>query len=288
MRFEDGFLKKLEYLRLVSMRAFAGRDHADRLARKRGQGLEFADYRQYTPGDDVRHIDWKAYKRLNRLLLRLFDEEQDLPVYLFIDASRSMADREKFDQARRLAAALCYIGLIHFDRVTILPFRAHLGQETVPGRGRGRIFSVFDRLEQLESTGATDFLQSFKQFAGRSHRRGMAFVISDFLDPAGFEAGLRMLSSTGHDVLVVHVVSTHDRDLEALGHVRFVDAETGEYRDVEVTSGLAHAYAGAWDTHVDAVKEFCARYRLPYVRANAEDPFEEIILRTFREGGFLA
>ena len=143
LRFEDDFLKKLEYLHVVSKKAFAGQNRADRLARKRGRGLEFADHRQYAPGDDFRHIDWKAYQRLNRLLLRLFDEEQDLPIYLFIDASRSMAETAKFDQARRIAAALCYIGLAHLDRVTILTFGATLGVETMPGRGRGRIFRVF-------------------------------------------------------------------------------------------------------------------------------------------------
>jgi uncharacterized protein (DUF58 family) len=265
MRFEDDFLKKLEYLRIVSMRAFAGRDRADRLARKRGRGLEFADYRQYAPGDDVRHIDWKAYKRLNRLLLRLFDEEQDLPVYLFLDASRSMGNGDKFDQAKRIAAALCYIGLVHFDQVSILPFDSTLAPETVPGRGRGRIFTVFNRLEQLAANGRTDLVQSFKQFASRSHRRGLAIVISDFLDPAGFEAGLRLLSGSGHD-----------------------DAESGEFRDIDVTSGLAKAYGDAWRTHADDVEAFCGRAHLAYVRANAEDPFEEVILRTFRKGGFLA
>ena len=122
LRFEDDFLKKLEYLHVVSKRAFAGQNRADRLTPKRGRGLEFADHRQYTPGDDFRHIDWKAYKRLNRLLLRLFDEERDLPIYLMLDASRSMAEPAKFDMARRIAAALCYIGLAHLDRLTILPF----------------------------------------------------------------------------------------------------------------------------------------------------------------------
>src|SRR5207342_3648422 len=122
LRFEDDFLKKLEYLHVVSRRAFAGQSRADRLAPKRGRGLEFADHRQYAPGDDFRHIDWKAYKRLGRLLLRLFDEEQDLPIYLFLDVSRSMAEPAKFDQARRIAAALCYVGLAHLDRLTILTF----------------------------------------------------------------------------------------------------------------------------------------------------------------------
>ena len=124
LRFEDDFLKKLEYLHVVSKRAFAGQNRADRLTPKRGRGLEFADHRPYAPGDDFRHIDWKAYKRLNRLLLRLFDEERDLPIYLMLDASRSMAEPAKFDMARRIAAALCYIGLAHLDRLTILPFGA--------------------------------------------------------------------------------------------------------------------------------------------------------------------
>jgi uncharacterized protein (DUF58 family) len=287
MRFEDGFLKKLEYLRILSMRTFTGRDRADRLARKRGRGLEFADYRQYAPGDDVRHIDWKAYKRLNRLVLRLFDEEQDLPIYLFLDASRSMAGQGKFDQAKRIAAALCYIGLVHFDSVTILPFRGQLGQETVPGRGRSRIFPVFQMLEALEAHGATDVLQSVRQFAARMHRRGVALVISDLLDPAAVE-GLRLLSSLRHDVFVVHIVSERERDVGALGEVRFVDVESGEQVDLDVTDGLARAYGQAWDARAAEIESYCARYRFVYVRARAEDPFEDIILSTFREGGFLA
>src|SRR6476661_5752662 len=142
LRFEDDFLKKLEYLHVVSKREFAGQNRADRLTPKRGRGLEFADHRPYTAGDDFRHIDWKAYKRLNRLLLRLFDEEQDLPIYLLLDTSASMAEQAKFDQARRLTAALCYIGLVHLDRLTILTFAQGLAQEWSPGRGKGRIFRV--------------------------------------------------------------------------------------------------------------------------------------------------
>src|SRR5688500_1445964 len=108
LRFDDQFLKKLEYLHIVSRRAFTGHNRADRLTPTRGRGLEFADHRPYAPGDDFRHIDWKAYQRLGRLLLRLYDEERDLPIYLMLDVSRSMAEPAKFDMARRLAAALCY------------------------------------------------------------------------------------------------------------------------------------------------------------------------------------
>jgi uncharacterized protein (DUF58 family) len=288
LRFEDDFLKKLEYLHVVSKKAFAGQNRADRLARKRGRGLEFADHRQYAPGDDFRHIDWKAYQRLNRLLLRLFDEEQDLPIYLFIDASRSMAEPAKFDQARRIAAALCYIGLAHLDRVTILTFGGKIADEAMPGRGKGRIFRVFEQLERLETAGTTDLRETFKEFASRSRQQGLAVVISDFLDPQGFENGLKILASMGHDVFVVHIASQADRHPGALGEVRFVDTETGELRDVEVTPALARAYNEVWEQHAAELERFCGRYNLGYVRADAERAFEQIILHTFRKGRFLA
>lgn len=288
LRFEDGFLKKLEYLRVVSKRAFAGQNRADRLTPKRGRGLEFADHRPYSAGDDFRHIDWKAYKRLNRLLLRLFDEERDLPIYLMLDTSRSMAEPAKFDMARQIAAALCYIGLVHLDKLTLLPFGQGLGRESSPGRGKGRIFRVFEQLEQMETGGPTDLRESFKEFASRPRQMGLTVVISDFLDPGGFESGLKILRTIGHDVFVVHVASKRDRDPGAFGELRFVDAETGDLREVDVTPRLASAYVRAWDAHARDLARFCARYAIGYVRADAERPFDEIILKAFRQGRFLA
>jgi uncharacterized protein (DUF58 family) len=317
LRFDDDFLKKLEYLHVVSKRAFAGQNRADRLTPKRGRGLEFADHRPYTPGDDFRHIDWKAYKRLNRLLLRLFDEERDLPIYLMLDVSRSMAEPAKFDMARRIAAALCYIGLVHLDRLTILTFGAGLGHESSPGRGKGRIFRVFELLERMEAGGPTDMRESFKEFAARPRQMGLTVVMSDFLDPGpgasakagpptpasakaglasptapaatqGFEAGLKILRTLGHDVFVVHVTSERDRDPGAFGDVRFVDAETGDLREIEVTPRLAAAYIQAWEAHAAELARFCGRYNIGYVRADAGSPFEEVILKSFRQGRFLA
>jgi uncharacterized protein (DUF58 family) len=288
LRFDNDFLKKLEYLHVVSKRALAGQNRADRLSPKRGRGLEFADHRPYAAGDDYRHIDWKAYKRLNRLLLRLFDEERDLSIYLMLDVSRSMAEPAKFDMARRVAAALCYVGLAHLDRLTIVPFGRGLRHESSPGRGKGRIFRVFDALQALEAAGPTDLRESCKAFASRPRQLGLVVIISDFLDPLGFESGLKILRTLGHDVFVVHVTSEHDRDPGVFGTVRFVDAETGEVREVEVTPRLAAAYVQASKAHGTALEHFCGRYDIGYVRAEAERPFEEVILRTFRQGRFLA
>jgi uncharacterized protein (DUF58 family) len=311
LRFENDFLKKLEYLHVVSKRALAGQNRADRLSPKRGRGLEFADHRPYAAGDDYRHIDWKAYKRLNRLLLRLFDEERDLSIYLMLDVSRSMAEPAKFDMARRIAAALCYVGLAHLDRLTIVPFGRDLGHESSPGRGKGRIFRVFETLEQLEASGPTDLRAACKAFASRPRQLGLVVIISDFLEPGtvpdeisvaddagrlkssspdaiGPQAGLKILRTLGHDVFAVHVTSERDRDPGVFGTIRFVDVETGEVREIEVTPRLAAAYVKAAETHADALQKFCGRYDIGYVRADAERPFEEIILRTFRQGRFLA
>src|SRR5262245_32926718 len=288
LRFSDDFLKKLEYLHVVSKQAFAGQNRADRLTPKRGRGIEFADHRQYTPGDDYRQIDWKAYKRLNRLLLRLFDEERDMSIYLMLDVSRSMAEPVKFDQARRIVAALCYIGLVHLDRMMILPFGRGLGHESTPGRGKGRIFRVFEMLERLEAAGPTDLRESFKEFASRPRQLGLAVIVSDFLDPGGFEQGLKILRTLGHDVFVIHVASEADRDAGAYGDVRFIDSETGDRREIEVTPRLAAAYRAAWDAHASELEHFCGRYNIGYIRADAERPFEDVVLKAFRPGRFLA
>jgi len=288
LRFSDEFLKKLEYLHVVSKQAFAGQNRADRLTPKRGRGIEFADHRPYAPGDDYRQIDWKAYKRLGRLLLRLFDEERDMSIYLMLDVSRSMAEPVKFDQARRIVAALCYIGLVHLDRMLILPFGRGLGQESTPGRGKGRIFRVFEMLERLEAAGPTDLRESFKEFASRPRQLGLAVIVSDFLDPGGFEQGLKILRTLGHDVFVVHVASEADRHAGAYGDVRFIDSETGDRREIEVTPRLAAAYRAAWDAHASELEHFCGRYNIGYLRADAERPFEDVVLKAFRQGRFLA
>ena len=308
LRFENDFLKKLEYLHVVSKRALAGQNRADRLSPKRGRGLEFADHRPYAAGDDYRHIDWKAYKRLNRLLLRLFDEERDLSIYLLVDVSRSMAEPAKFDMARRIAAALCYVGLAHLDRLTIVPFGTEIKRESSPGRGKGRIFRVFEALEQLDPGGPTDLRAACKAFASRPRQAGLVVVISDFLEPGcapsqeatdervgpaakdaiGPQAGLKILRTIGHDVFAVHVTSERDRDPGVFGTVRFVDVETGEVREIEVTPRLAAAYVKEAGRHAEALEHFCGRYDIGYVRADAERPFEDVILRAFRQGRFLA
>ena len=290
LRFDNDFLKKLEYLHILSKRVFAGQFRAERIARKRGSGLEFADHRPYALGDDFRHIDWRAYQRLDRLLLRMFEEEQDMPVYLFIDTSRSMAEGNpsKLDYACHVAAALCYIGLSHLDRVAILTWKDKLDAETPTRRGKGQIFRIFDFLTALEPQGRTDLAESIRAFCARRKQKGVAVVMSDFLDPSGHEAGLNALRYFQHDVFLVHVTSRNDADPAIAGDVRMVDSESGDARDVELTPTLINAYRRAWQHHVESLQAYCGKYDLGYVRTPVEEPFEDTILQVFRQGRFLA
>ncbi len=287
--FDGEFLKKLEYLHIVSKRAFAGQFRAERRTRRRGSGLEFADHRAYAPGDDFRRVDWRAYQRLNKLLLRLFEEEQDLPIYLFIDCSRSMADGRptKMAYACQVAAALCYIGLAHLDRVTLAPYTDQLGRELLSQRGKGQIFKVFRFLSELASGGHTDSKAAFETFCRRKQPRGIAVVISDFLDPHGFDQGLNLLRFSHHDIFAIHVVSRSDSEPALRGDLQLVDAETGTTHDIAATPSLLAAYRRIYTDFCEEVARFCSRYRLGYVRTETEVPFEDVVLQVFRQNRFL-
>ena len=242
--FDDEFLKKLEYLSILSKRLFAGQFRAERRAKRRGTGLEFADYRQYVAGDDFRHLDWKAYLRLNRLILRLFEEEEDLPIYLFVDASQSMTygDPSKFDYARRVAAALCYIGLSNLDRVNVIAYADKIKGELPPQRGKGRIFRVFKFLEEVTTGGETNARESFKTYCTETRRRGLAVVISDFFDPAGFQSGLDILRHFKHDIFILHIASHEEVEPALKGELVLVDSENNVSREVTVTPSLLASY----------------------------------------------
>lgn len=287
--FDDEFLKKLEYLNVVSKR-FKAERRVDRRRRRRGGGLEFADHRAYVPGDDFRHLDWKAFLRLNRLILKLFEEKEDLPIYLFLDASQSMNYGQplKLDYVRRVAAALCYIALGNLDRVNVVSFADRVTSELPPQRGRGRIFTIFRFLEAMAPTGATNARASFKTYCSQLRRRGLAVVVSDFLDPQGFESGLDVLRHAGHDVFLVHVVSQEEIDPPLRGELQLVDAESQARCDITITPSMLAAYSAEFARHCQSIEQYCSRYQLGYVRAATDVPFEELVLQVFGQGRFLA
>jgi len=287
--FDDEFLKKLEYLNIISKRLFAGQLRAERRTRRRGTGLEFADYRAYVAGDDFRHLDWKAYLRLNRLILKLFEEEEDLPIYFFVDSSQSMnyGQPTKLDYARRVAAALCYIGLANLDRVNVISFAEGVKAELPPQRGKGRIFKIFRFLTDMNPGGETDARASFKTYCTETRRRGLAVVISDFFDGHGFENALDILRHFRHDIFVIHIASHEEIDPRLRGELLLVDAESNQAREITVTPSLLAAYRTEYLKYCEAIESYCGRYQLGYARTVTDFPFEELVLKVFRQGRFL-
>jgi uncharacterized protein (DUF58 family) len=287
--FDDEFQKKLESLAIVSRRVFSGRMRAERRTKKKGSGIEFADHRDYAPGDDFRSVDWNVYQRFSRLLVRLYEEEEDLSIYFIVDCSSSMAfgDGRKFDQARRLCAALAYVGLANLDRVTIVGASDEIVARMPTTRGKGRIFKVFNFLRSLEPGGTTDLQDSLKTFVAQHKRRGLAVLISDLYDPAGFERGINVLRYNKFEPYVLHVVDPADARPGLRGDVRIYDCETGDEREVTVTQKLLERIQQAYSDYLAEIERFCVGRQVPYFLADVDTPFDEQVLRVFRRGGFL-
>lgn len=286
--FDEDFMRKLEYLAIVSKR-FAGQYKAERRSRKLGSGIEFADYRGYVPGDDFRYLDWRTYLRLDKLLLRLFDEEEDLPIYMFIDVSQSMdfGSPSKIDYGRKVAAALCYIGLANLDRVTMIAYADGVTEQLSPQRGKNQIFRVFQFLSEIDPGGRTSGKEAFKVFCTGKRRRGLAVVISDFFDPEGYDHGLNMLRYFRHDVFAIQVMAHEDTEPRLRGQLQLVDSESNSSRQVTVTAELLEAYRKEMMRFSEELREFCVKYQLGYVRTGTDYPFEDLILQIFRQGRFL-
>ena len=287
--FDDEFQRRLETLAIVSRRVFAGRSRAERRSSKKGSGVEFADHKSYVAGDDFRFIDWNLYQRFGRLLIRLYEEEEDLSIYFLLDCSASMAFSRspKFDQAKRLCAALAYVGLANLDRVTLLGVSQSVTLRLPPTRGKNRIFKVFEFLQRLEAQGATNLRDAANSFVAQHKRRGLVVVVSDFYDPAGFEAGLNTLRYNKFEPYVLHVVDPREAHPDLRGDVRVYDCETGEERDVTITDALLGRVAHAYEQYAQELEHFCTKSHIPYFRAGTNQPFDELVLRVFRRGGFL-
>lgn len=288
--FDDDFLKKLEYLFIVSKKVFSGRLRSERKTKIVGSGIEFADYRDYVPGDDLRYLDWSVLARTERMLIRLFEEEEDLFIYFLIDMSQSMrlGGAAKLSYAKRLAAALAYIGLSNMDRVSVVPFADNLLDRLPPARGRGQIFKVFRFLEQdYDENLRTDLRNSLRKFVAQNKRAGLAVVISDFYDLTGFEEAINFLRFRKFEPLVCHVFDHSDLEPSLFGDLDLLDCETGERVTVTVTRDLLARYREAHDELMEEVETFCTRKSVRYFRAPVQVPFDELVLRVLRAGGFI-
>jgi len=288
--FDDRFLKTLEHLHMVSRKVFAGNLRAERRTRKVGSGIEFADHRTYTRGDDFRYIDWNLYGRMDKLLLRLFEEEEDLHIYILVDVSDSMAigsPLPKLHYAMQVAAALTYVGLANLDRVAIIPFSDRILGRLPPSRGKNRIFRVFDFLRTCDLGGKTELADCMKDFVHQNKRRGLAVVISDFYDPQGFEQGINTLRYNKFEPFVLQVYDHREAEPQLHGDLALVDCETGDTREVTVSRALLEQYTKAHEAYCQELEAYCTKYAMPFFRTVTSIPFDELVLKIFRSGGFL-
>jgi len=288
--FDERFLKTLEHLHMVSRKVFAGNLRAERRTRKVGSGIEFADHRTYARGDDFRYIDWNLYGRLDKLLLRLFEEEEDLYIYILIDVSDSMsigAPLPKLHYAMQVGAALSYVGLANLDRVAIIPFSDRLIDRLPPSRGKNRIFRVFDFLRKCEIGGQTQLAECMKTFVTQNKRRGLAVLISDYYDPVGFEQGLNTLRYNKFEPFVLQVYDQREANPQLHGDLALVDCETGDTREVTVSRALLEAYQREHERYCKELEAYCTRYAMAFFRTHTAIAFDQLVLKIFRSGGFL-
>ncbi|MFO0534797.1 MAG: DUF58 domain-containing protein [Planctomyces sp.] len=286
MLFPPDFLTRLEYLSIMSKRVFRGQVLAQRRTRQTGAGIEFADHREYSPGEDLRYLDWNVYARHGDLLIRRFQEEQDLHLWLLLDCSNSMnlADGRKFDLARQLAAALAWIALADLDRISVLACAAGVVEQFPLTRGRERILPLMQFLQGLTaSTPQTSLLESVRQFLHRRPRPGIAVILSDLFDPAGFEAGLDQLRFSGFDLHVIQLHHPLDADPAVLGDAELVDVETGTTLQTTITEHMLSEYRRLFRQHQDAVRNYCARYNLGCTQSGCQVQFDSLVMAMMKQ-----
>lgn len=290
---DEEFIRKIQGLELVSRKIVSGKMKGERRSKRRGHSSEFADYRPYVSGDDLRHLDWNIYGRLDRLFLKLFQEEEDLWVNILLDRSPSMrfGQPDKFEYAKRIAAALAYIGLHHYDRVRVGAFSERMVPVFAPARGRryiGRLFEALERLEPEEGAG-TDLARGSREFALERRLRGVVVFISDFFDRRGFEAALRYLYSGGvqSEVFVLQVLAPEEIEPPLQGDLKLVDAEDGVEAEVSISGALLRSYRRNLEAFRSEIKEFASRRGLHYAFTSTAVPFDRLILDYLRRRGLL-
>ncbi|HEY3225869.1 MAG TPA: DUF58 domain-containing protein [Planctomycetota bacterium] len=290
MPFGPEFIRTLDALNLLARRLLSGEDRADRPTPRRGASLEFADYRRYTPGDEIRYIDWNVYARHGALFVKEFAAEENVHVTIILDTSASMAfgKASKFEAARELAAALGYIALANFDSVSVAAAGATLKIHVRHLRGKRSVFPLLAALEGLASGGRTDFKAVFAAPLERRKGRSLILLLTDFCDPAGYSTGIRSLLSQGHQVHMIHVVAREELEPPERGLFQLVDLETGERRTVPLSPGTVERYRDRFRAFCDEVERFSTEHELYYARIRSDEPLERRVRDILRRGGILA
>jgi uncharacterized protein (DUF58 family) len=281
---DQSFLSKIGRLDIVSRKILQGKIKGEKRSKKRGQSVEFADHRQYAPGDDLRFLDWSIYARLDRLMIKLFQEEEDLRIYVLVDSSASMdyGRPNKFRYVQKVAAALGYIGLVNQNRVGLGTFSSQLDRVFRPERGRRNLPKMISFLENTPCEGRTNLGVACKRFAQEHRQKGVVILISDFLDRHGYEDAVRFFTARKMDVFCLQVLSPQELDPPLAGDLKLIDAEDGEETEVTISQPLLDAYKKNLAALIGGLREFCHKRGARYLSASTAMPFDRLILDQLR------
>ncbi len=292
MIFDESTLRKLNRLALVASQVRAGMMKGERRSTRRGTSVEFADYRDYTPGDDLRRLDWNIYARLERPFIKLLEEEEDLAVHILLDASASMdwgeGEQHKYRYALRLAAALGVIALVAGDQLTAATLSS--GRPSArfgPSRGQPGLLRFLAALEGFQPAGATDLNASLRSYALEARRPGLAILISDLLAPGGHAAGLAQLQARGYEAILIHLLSPDELEPPLAGDLRLVDVETGHAREVSIDGGLRELYRRRLRLWQEEIQAACRKRNVRYLPLVTSTPWEKIVFSEMRKAAIV-
>lgn len=286
---EPGFMTRIEQLEIISRKIFASKLKGERRSKRKGQSVEFADYRNYVVGDDLRFIDWNIYARLERLFLKLFLEEEDLNVSVMLDLSTSMSvgTPSKGLYAKRVAAAIAYIGLCNLNRVNVYAYTDRIVAELPGVRGRRNMQRVIKLLRETPVEGVSQFTPAAKRFALRHTQKGIVLLLSDFFDKGGFEDGLKYLIGREMDIYVLQVLSPQEVEPELAGDLRLVDVEDEDVAEVTISRPLLNRYKANLEAYCTGLRDYCTQRGVSYLMATTDVPFEQIVMNYLRQRGML-
>jgi len=282
-------LAQLERMELVSRKIFRGRMKGERRSKRKGQSVEFADFRPYVAGDDLRFLDWNLYARMDKLFLKLFLEEEDLHFYALIDASSSMdfGEPTKLQYAKQLAAALGFIGLCRADRVKVASLGS-AGRSSAPAlRGRSSLWRMFEYIEGIQPGENISLAEGVKNFCLRNSGKGILVLITDLMDKSGYESALRMLLAQQLDIYVVHVLSPEELKPDVKGDLKLVDSEDADVAEITVSRPLMDRYQRTLATFLNGAREFCTRRGMMYLPTNTEQSVEQLVSHYLRQRGLV-
>ncbi len=286
--FDSRFLSRLERLAILSRRPRTGQMQGERRSPKRGQSVEFSDFRPYTHGDDFRRIDWNAYARLERFFIKLFVEEEDLNIHILLDASQSMdwGEPTKHWYGVRAAGALGYIALAGLDRVSVTVLGGAPGSPTYfsPHRGKAQAHALFSFLQSVQPGGAVQLGAQLIRYGAAGKSPGPLLLFSDLMDPAWAD-GLRMLAGAGYDVTVLHTLSPDEIAPQVSGDIKLVDSETGQTIEITADAEFLARYQANLEGWQEELRRFCGARNMQYLPVITDLPFEELIFTWLRRQG---